>query len=117
VVGYDLTAVDPEAARTSLDSAQRHLSEVLAEAPDQVEALVEQASIMLFRDQIGSSAILLSQLENLEVPAGDLRLMGDRYMFKHCRDLGLRAYRLAIENDLNAVVAEELLRTYPELND
>jgi len=116
-VGYDLITTDPETAQTSLDSAQIHLAGVLAHAQSQVEALVEQASIMLFRDQIDSSAGLLSQLEHLEIPAGELKLLGDRYMFKQRRDLALRAYRLAIENDLNSRVTEALLLAYPELND
>ncbi len=112
---YGIMGTDSEAAQVSQDSAMTHLSAVLERAPSQVEALTEQASIMLFRDQIDSSAVLLSRLEQLAVSAGGMKLLGDRFAFKQRRGLALRAYRLAIRNDLNAGVTEELLRSYPEL--
>jgi tetratricopeptide (TPR) repeat protein len=116
-VGYDLMDRDPETAQTMLDSAGICLSGVLAFTPDQVEALVAQASILLYRDQIDSSAVLLAQLEKLEIAADDIKLLGDRYLYKDRRDLALRAYRTAIGNDLNQQLVDELLDAHPELNE
>ena len=115
--GYDLIAADPVSGNRNLDSAQKHLARVLAQTPTQVEALVEQASILVFRDQIDSSGIFLSRLEHLPITGLELKLLGDRYLFKQRRDLALRAYRLAIKNDLDDVSAEALRTTYPELNN
>jgi len=114
--GYAALETDSARSRIAFATAESHLHRALGLDSSQVEALVELASIALFSGQLDSSAIYLSLLENRAAGAPDeLHLLGDRYIFKQQRDLAVRAYRLAIRNGLNTLIAEGLIGKFVEL--
>jgi tetratricopeptide (TPR) repeat protein len=114
--GYAAMETDSARSRIAFATAESHLHQALGLDSSQVEALVELASIGLISGQLDSSATYLSLLENRAAGAPDeLHLLGDRYIFKQQRDLAVRAYRLAIRNGLNTLIAEGLIGKFVEL--
>jgi tetratricopeptide (TPR) repeat protein len=117
-LGYVLHDTDSASGRVALTSAEVYLNQALELDSARADALVELASINLFLDRVDSSMVCLARLErHLYPPPGELHLLGDRYAFKQRRDLAVRAYRLAIHNGLNVVVANALRGKYFELRD
>jgi len=115
--GYDLYDNDSAGGTTALARAETYLSRALQIDSARAEALVELASINLFLDRADSSIVYLARLENQAYPPpGELHLLGNRYAFKQRRDLAVRAYRLAIQNGLNMILAKSLSDRYIELS-
>jgi arabinofuranosyltransferase len=116
--GYDQFGIDRNRAEGAFADAEKCLDRTLQIDPEQAEAMVELASIYLFLDHIDSSKAYLSSVEAVHnPPPEELRLLGDRYLFRKQRDLAMRAYRLAIKNGLRASTANALIREYDELSD
>jgi len=115
--GYDLYHNDSAGGAAALAQAETYLSQTLQIDSARAEALVELASINLFLDRVDSSVVYLARLENQAYPSpGELDLLGSRYAFKQRRDLAVRAYRLAIRNGLNVILAKSLSDRYIELS-
>jgi tetratricopeptide (TPR) repeat protein len=117
-IGYDRAALAQGSADSALILAERYLKRGLSLDPQQAEAIVELAAVYIFVNRVDSSVAYFKMAEALpHPPPEELRVLGDRYVFRQQRDLALQAYRLAIKNGLSSMVTAALIRQYSELSD